>query len=249
MTEIYIPLILLVASFVQGLTGFGLALVAVASLSLFLEPTISVPLAGIFGWLITFPLVFKTIKDIEKRVAIMLIVGSIPGSILGARLLKTLNHDLILISMGCVLVISGIYFLWPKKKGHRTAESRSISSLLVGLLSGIFGASVGEPGPPVIAYLSNKAWNARKMKATLSLFFMIQMIGSLAGFYINGFLTKDLGIKLLWGVPGFILGTMLGLWAFEKMSKSKINYHVLVHLFLILIGIRLFVVHLIAYLA
>ena len=55
-TIIILSLIIALGAFSQGLTGFGLALVSVPLLSLTIDAKMAVPIAGIFGWLVTFPI-------------------------------------------------------------------------------------------------------------------------------------------------------------------------------------------------
>jgi uncharacterized membrane protein YfcA len=80
--------VILLGTFVQGLTGFGLALVSVPLLSLLLDVKQAVPVAGMFGWLITFPLVYKMRQHVQWRTCLIMVAGSLPGSWLGANLLK-----------------------------------------------------------------------------------------------------------------------------------------------------------------
>ena len=94
-----VSIIIGLGSFTQGLTGFGLALVSVPLLSLFLDVKLAIPLAGLFGWLVTFPIVWKMKAHIQFKTAFILFLGSLPGSFIGADLLKQLPSNIILITM------------------------------------------------------------------------------------------------------------------------------------------------------
>ena len=66
-TIIILSLIMALGGFTSGLTGFGLALVSVPFLSMTVGAQTAVPIAGIFGWLVTLPIVWKMRELIKQR--------------------------------------------------------------------------------------------------------------------------------------------------------------------------------------
>ena len=240
--------VILLGTFVQGLTGFGLALVSVPLLALMLDVKTAVPLAGLFGWLITFPLVYKMRQHVQWRTALIMVAGSLPGSWLGANLLKVVPGRWILVVMGLVLIASSIHSLRKKKVEHAELlanstpnSSANFLSALAGFFSGTLGASVGEPGPPVIAYSSMQPWSADQVKASLLFFFMLQMAGAIIGFWNKELLTPQVFSLFSWGIPSFVLGLFAGMKAWDLLKIYKINYHAIVHTFLFGIGTLLLV--------
>lgn len=235
MEIVWVAGVILLGTFVQGLTGFGLALISVPLLSLLLDVKVAVPLAGLFGWIITFPLVYKMRRHVQWRTALVMVLGSLPGSWLGASLLKFMPARAILIAMGCVLVASSIYAL--RKKGAVLAGTASgIFPAFAGFLSGTLGASVGEPGPPAIAYSSMQPWTSDQVKASLLFFFMLQMVGAIAGFWNKDLLSAEVFSLFAWGIPSFALGLVAGIKAWDLLQTHRINYHGIVHGFLLCIG-------------
>lgn len=234
---ILISLIIGLGSFTQGLTGFGLALVSVPLLSLCMDVKLAVPIAGIFGWLVTFPIAWKMRKDIQFKTAVILFIGSLPGSFLGAYLLKVLPSYIILIVMGGILIVSSIYSLLSKDSLFKTVSLPI--SISVGFFSGALGASVGEPGPPVIAYTSMLPWNNNQTKSTLVFFFMLQMIGAIIGFWSKGLLIDSVFDYVFQMIPAFLIGTLIGMGGYKLIGKYHINYHKIIYSLLIFIGLSL----------
>lgn len=237
MEIIGVALVILLGSFTQGLTGFGLALVSVPLLSLLIDVKTAIPLAGIFGWLVTFPIVIKMHRHIQWKMAIALFLGSIPGSFMGADLLKRLPAPYILVSMGFVLVISSLYSFFANKQLKKS--SPAYLALGTGFLSGALGASVGEPGPPTIAFLSLQPWRSDETKSTLVFFFMLQMIGALLGFWHKNLLTEQVFSYVYSSLLTFFLGLSLGMFAYQLLNKYQINYHKIIHSMLLIIGFAL----------
>lgn len=235
MEPAWVAAVILLGTFVQGLTGFGLALVSVPLLSLMLDVKTAVPVAGLFGWIITFPLVYKMRQHVQWRTALIMVAGSLPGSWLGANLLKLVPAKWILVVMGIVLIASSIHAL-RKKQSHAGGRASDPLSAFAGFCSGTLGASVGEPGPPVIAYTSMQPWTADQVKASLLFFFMLQMIGAIAGFWNKELLTQEVFTLFGWGVPSFLIGLYSGMRAWDVLKKYQINYHGVVHSFLFLVG-------------
>ena len=236
--EIFIvSLIIALGSFTQGLTGFGLALVSVPLLSMAVDVKAAVPIAGIFGWLVTFPLVWKMREHVQWRTGFILFLGSLPGSFLGADLLKRLPAEAILITMGIVLILSSLYSLFARAPLFKSTSAPI--TVGTGFFSGALGASVGEPGPPVIAYTSMQPWTADQTKSTLVFFFMLQMVGAIAGFWSKGLLDAYVLERVLYALPAFIVGMSVGMFAYHLLHKYKINYHGIIHALLLGIGVML----------
>lgn len=234
-----ISVIIALGSFTQGLTGFGLALVSVPLLSMTIDVKAAVPIAGIFGWLVTFPLVWKMRQHVQWKVGLILFAGSLPGSFVGADLLKRMPAETILITMGLVLIASSLYSLRAKVPlFKRPSIPITIGS---GFFSGSLGASVGEPGPPVIAYTSMQPWTADQTKSTLVFFFMLQMIGAIAGFWSKNLLDSFVLDRVFYTMPAFILGLSLGMVAYRLLHHYKLNYHGIIHSLLLVIGLMLII--------
>jgi len=233
-TIIILSLIMALGGFTSGLTGFGLGLVSVPLLSMAVGAQIAVPIAGIYGWLVTLPIVWKMRKHIQFRTGLILVAGSIPASFIGAKLLASLPSSYILITMGVVLIASSIHSMRSNKPLlQKTSHPITLGT---GFFSGVLGASVGESGPPVIAYTSMQPWTADQVKSTLAFFFMLQMIGAVLGFYSEGLITAEVLNYVSWMIPGFIIGLTIGMVGYHLLQKYNINYHLIVHRFLLILG-------------
>ena len=236
-TIILISLIIALAGFTQGLTGFGSALVSVPLLSLIVGAQTAVPIAGIFGWLVTLPIVWKMRHSIQRQTGLILFAGSVPASFVGAKLLASMPSQYILLTMGAVLIISSIHSLRATKPLFK--EASMPLTIGAGFTSGVLGASVGESGPPVIAYTSMQPWTADQTKSTLAFFFMLQMIGANVSFWNEGLITDDVISHVVSALPAFAIGLAGGMIGYHFLQKYKIDYHKIVHSFLLVMGFML----------
>ncbi|PCD88382.1 Sulfite exporter TauE/SafE [Vibrio mediterranei] len=236
-TLILVSLIIALAGFTQGLTGFGSALVSVPLLSFIVGAQTAVPIAGIFGWLVTLPIVWKMRHSIQRQTGLILFAGSVPASFVGAKLLATMPSQYILLTMGIVLVTSSLHSLRSTKPlFKKTSVPVTVGA---GFTSGVLGASVGESGPPVIAYTSMQPWTADQTKSTLAFFFMLQMIGANVSFWNEGLITEEVLSLVMSAMPAFVIGLTGGMIGYHLLHKYKIDYHRIVHIFLLVIGCML----------
>ncbi|MCG9657952.1 sulfite exporter TauE/SafE family protein, partial [Vibrio mediterranei] len=236
-TLILVSLIIALAGFTQGLTGFGSALVSVPLLSFIVGAQTAVPIAGIFGWLVTLPIVWKMRHSIQRQTGLILFAGSVPASFVGAKLLATMPSQYILLTMGIVLVASSLHSLRSTKPlFKKTSVPVTVGA---GFTSGVLGASVGESGPPVIAYTSMQPWTADQTKSTLAFFFMLQMIGANVSFWNEGLITEEVLSLVMSAMPAFVIGLTGGMIGYHLLHKYKIDYHRIVHIFLLVIGCML----------
>ena len=236
-TVILVSLIIALAGFTQGLTGFGSAMVSVPLLSLIVGAQTAVPIAGIFGWLVTLPIAWKMRHSIQHKTGLILFAGAVPASFVGAKLLATMPSQYILLAMGLVLIISSIHTLRSSKPVFK--KTSIPVTIGAGFTSGVLGASVGESGPPVIAYTSMQPWTADQVKSTLTFFFMLQMIGANISFWNEGLITSEVLSHVVSALPAFAVGLGAGMVAYTLLQKYKINYHHMVHYFLLFVGCAL----------
>ena len=86
LTPLLIILVFLMAGFVQGMTGFGPALVAIPLLSLFLDIKSAVPLCVLNSVVITSYLSLKMRKHLDRKKIAPLCLAAVPGIITGSTI-------------------------------------------------------------------------------------------------------------------------------------------------------------------
>jgi uncharacterized membrane protein YfcA len=115
----------------------------------------------------------------------------------------------------------------PGQGKHWTAFAMSPSlDLAAGAVSGIAGALVGQPGPPVLIYLLLAGTAARTVRATLLAFFALSYGVTLAshaatiGITASTWLAAGILIPFafLGGLAGRPIGDRLGAEAFAKLA-------------------------------
>ena len=212
-TFIIVSIIFFMAGFIQGLSGFGSALLAMPLLTIFIDVKVAVPLCILNSFLITSYLSFKLKDYMEIKKILPLIVGSLPGIYLGIVFLKSMESDLIKILLGLMIVVYCFYtlvFRPAPRKIHRAW------AYLAGFGTGFIGAAFSAGGPPAIIYTTLTGWSKNHIKATLTGFFFIGNIFVITGHAASG-LTNALVLKYMFTSAGFVLsGVYLGSLLYDK---------------------------------
>jgi uncharacterized membrane protein YfcA len=166
--------VIALASFVMGLAGFGIGLVALAILPFLMPPVTAVVLITLFAFAFALGVLVQLRRDVEPRALVDLIAGTIAGTPLGVWGLAALPAAALNRLIGLMLVVAFVLEvrgLYPRRRAGRGW------GLGTGVLAGMIGGAVGTPGPPVILYAATQRWSPRAIKANLQAFFTVNQGG------------------------------------------------------------------------
>lgn len=221
--------IIAAASFVQGLAGFGIGLVALAFLPYLMTPATAVVLmtllATVFCCLVFIPLR----GDFRVEGVDALLVGTLAGMPLGVWILASVPASVLARLIGAVLIVIvalELAGLNPKRLPGRGW------GLLAGVFSGVIGGAVGTPGPPAVVYLTAQGWSSRSIKATLQAFLVVNQLIILAGYWWAGLLTTEVWqLGAYFALPA-AAGLLAGMRLFDRVDHARFRRIV----FLVLLG-------------
>lgn len=208
MPAIILPcLIFLLAGLVQGLTGFGGALVALPLLSLIMDVQQAVPLVILNGLAITTTLAWQLRAQLDRRKIFPLLVGSLPGIAFGTTLLKLADPAAMNRFLGILLVVISIINLSIRL---RPINPPIFWGYFAGFMSGTINASVGAGGPPVILFTLLHNWKKDEIRATLTGFFALSGYVTAVAHAGNGLITTAVLGTLVLTVGFVLIGTHIG---------------------------------------
>lgn len=192
---------------VQGVLGFGLALLAVPVLA-WLAPDL-VPVGILVA---VMPLVLVSAvrerSHVDLRGIGWALVGRVPGGAVGAvavAVLPVRGLQLLVAATVCLAVVGAL--VADRRPRVARASPRRPSLVLAGALSGLGGTTSGIGGPPMAITFRNSGGPA--IRSTLATFFAIGALLSLASLAVVGEMT---GQRLLVGlvlIPPVAVGYLL----------------------------------------
>lgn len=236
LTPFLISIIFLLAGFIQGLTGFGSALVAIPLLSLIIDIKSAVPLCILNSLVITTYLSLKMRKDLEKKKILPLCIAAVPGILVGSTLLKHVQSSTIRLWLGILLIAYSLYSLFSTPTPRRLHRAWSY---VAGFSSGAIGAAFSAGGPPTIIYVALNDWKKDTIKATLSGFFLFNSYLIATVHAISGLTTIEIFAYFMISAPVVLLGTILGTICYGKIPHEL--YLKIIFAFLTLMGIMMIV--------
>lgn len=224
---ILIGLIIFLAAFNQGLTGFGFALTSIPLLTLVVGVKEAIPLAALCGLIVNIYLLIQLKEHIDFSDIKLLIAGSVTGIPLGVLFLSHADEHLVMkILAGVILLfvlINTTHFIKPFNISNRWA-------IVFGFISGILGGAFNTNAPPVLIYFYLKNWDKFKQKASITGFFIVASTLIVTSHAISGFTTPTVLKHVAFAIPFLLAGILTGSSLFPKVS-SKL-YRKLIMLFL-----------------
>ncbi len=210
-------LVMFLASFVMGLTGFGIALVAMAFLPWLMSPVTAIVVLTLYAFVFSLVVVVPLRRDLTPRRLVDLLVGTVVGAPVGVWALSSLTVTLNRF-IGLVLVVVVALELRGVMPTRLVGGGWGLGT---GFLAGLLGGAVGTPGPPVIVYATTQGWSPRTIKANVLGFFVANQGVILAGYWWAGLLTREvMTVAAVFSLPA-LAGGATGVALFGRLDAAR----------------------------
>lgn len=218
--ELWLPLTgsVFLAGLVQGLSGFGSALVAVPLLAFVLPIETVVPLVAVLSVAITAVNLWHVRHALVTSPLYRLLGGYLIGTPIGLYFLVQAPQSLVLGALGLFI---GVYAAASLAGRHPQWRWLRSGSLGLGTLSGALGAAFSTNGPPVILHVAaHRDWPPDRQKAILSGFFLASSLITVTAHGLSGLLTLDVMRWAAWSLAPLALGTLGGIWLYTRLGAK-----------------------------
>jgi uncharacterized membrane protein YfcA len=195
----------------------------------------SVPVAAVCGGAVTIPIIMTLRRHVLWKPVLTLAVCAVPGIFIGAQLLKGVPAAWIMGAMGAVLACLGLFQLCngrvpPAFRGRAPG-------VVCGFFSGMAGAAVAAPGPPVIAYTSLQTWSVDETKAVMNVFFLLQSLVVVPVYCMTAQMTPDVLRAVAWAFPFVAAGLGGGLFLSHLLRNQMPVLRRIIHTAVLLLGV------------
>ena len=229
-------LILFSGSLIQGLAGFGGALISIPLILLYAEPRWAAPVVVLCYTINRLPAMVVLRRNLMWDHSLLLIAAAIPGALFGGLLLKSMEPGFIMKIMGTVLILFSAYKVVAPQ--FKLVFSR-IWAVPTGLLSGLLGAAIGTDGPPVVVYAALKPWSKEQVVGMLQSFFVITNFIVLGSYWVHGLLTASVLQVSGLAAPFAVAGILLAIRVNRRMSQRR--FEVILSMLIGLMGVLLWI--------
>jgi len=200
-------LLVLFASFVAGLFGFGFGIVATAGLSLTMDLVHAANLVNLASPFVTASLFWQLRGHVAwgpvRRIAPWLLAGVAAGVLA----LASLDARVLVRALGAVVVAISLWNL--SARPLRVPETR-LSDAVAGGLSGLFGGAFNSGGPPLIAYVYSRPGTPDQLKATLQALFLCSTFARMAFASAQGVMERSVLWEATLATPFALAGQYVG---------------------------------------
>ncbi len=227
------------AYFVKGLCGFANTLVFTSIMGFGANNVSISPVELMLGYPTNLILTWNNRKKLNKYVFIPLAILVLIGSIPGALLLKNINARYIKIVFGIVVVLLGIEMYLRELKPKNMEESKILLAfigILSGMLCGLFGV-----GALLAAYVGRVTKTSDEFKANISAVFIVDNTFRIILYSVLGIISFSSIKQAIIMLPFALLGLFSGIWSSKILDEKIIKR--LVIILLVISGLALVIMN------
>lgn len=233
--DLLLPLIVIfIAVFTQSLSGFGIALVAMALLPDLIGIRVATPLVALVAITLETTLLLRYHASLNLRAVRPIILASVVGIPIGVLTLRNVKEEFALSVLGVVIAGYALYgltsFRLPELRHPRWAY-------LAGFLSGLLSGSYNTGGPPIIIYGNARRWQPAEFKSNLQGLFVVNDILVITSHALSGNFTPEIWRIYAWSLPVIAVGILAGVSLDKHLDPALFRRVVLV--LLVILGVRL----------
>ena len=224
--------ILTVLAFVglmQGLTGFGFGIVAMALLPLWMDFKLAAATVAAINVPVCFGTLWSNRQHFVWRDAAGLIAGVVVGAPIGVQLLSWGTSETLLRCLGGVMCFFAV--IDPVMQRLRLGPIPRWCAVPLGFLSGVFGGAFNIGGPPAVAYVYSQPWSKQQVIVVLQAMFCVSAVLRVTLLGRVGLL----GTNVLFVFGSSLLPVFCGLWLggrlLHRVRQSQLKTGVLLLVF------------------
>ncbi len=227
----------LFAGISKGGFGSGAAFLGAAILALFVPP------GQALGIMLPLLLVIDAAtlrpywRQWDSAGAKQLLLGALPGVLLGAGLYQVADADVFRLIIGLVCVLFVAWRVWPGQAVARSESMPGWAGAVLGALAGFTSYVSHAGGPAVAVYLLSKGIGKTRYQATTVLVFGVLNVVKAGLYGAQGLFTPATLWLDLWLVPFALAGAWLGVVLHRRVAESW--FFGITYVVLVLTGLRL----------
>ena len=196
------------AAGVQGLLGFGFGIVAMTLLAFGFDLVHASGVVNLTGLVVTVSMLWRLRGAVLWNVAGRIVPWIALGVFAGVTALGTLDRDVMLRSLGAVVVGLAAWNLTAPRLATR--EPPRWLDAVVGVIGGSLGGAFNTGGPPIIAHLYRRQEGPDALRGTLQVLFLSISTLRAPIAWSQGLMEAEVWRHAAWGIPLVLLGQWAG---------------------------------------
>ncbi len=221
-----VPVVLIVgvAACIYMVAGFGFALFAVPSISLFMPVTESVAMIALLGLASVLRQSVALRHLVERPIAFRFSIWAVAGMPVGLWIVTAISDQALRLFLGVSTIIAtGVLMRRTENVTSRVAVEN-----LFAFISGLLNTSIGTNGSPLVFALQSRRLTPDRFRGTIAVIFAISGIVTTSIFAIDGRYTSRLLALILCSLPTWGVGTAIGRRVATRIDSEQFRKVVLV---------------------
>lgn len=217
--------ILLIGSFIQGISGFGFGLFAMSFLPFMFTVKESTLLVVALAFVLSASIALQMFRHIQWKSLIVLLSAAIVGRIGAFFILDNYGElDILKVFLGIFLIGVVIYLFNSGVPDGEKVTNKTWLPVILGLCGGLVGGVFAVGGPFFVFYLM-LIFNDNKYaySANLQVSFMFTSFITIFLHGFNGDFSGDFFVYFIIGVISVIIGSRIGILFFTRISQQNIK--------------------------
>lgn len=211
-------IVVIFASLLKGITGFGFALVSLPLLMIWYSPKELIPILLMCN-LISSTLIILQKKEtplITKEFKTLIAYGGL-FTLLGVVTLKSLSEGVLIKFMGVFFIALTLLAMFKKNIRFKLSNwSYKVGGAIIGFTTG----SLSISGPPLVLFLNMAKVNNQEFREIFAWFNTVSAFIAVLGFAHVGMISKGSLLTVLAIVPILLIGTIIGKRLNGKLPAS-----------------------------
>lgn len=168
MTDIPLAFVIVViaGAATQSIVGIGFGVIVGPTLLLTLGASGAIQVSTALSFLVAITIAPKVYKQVDTSLLGPLIMGALPGTLIGGAISVVLDHATLKILGALVVFAMAITATGILNKVTGPSSSTKKQRISVGAISGVLNTTLAMPGPPIAAYAAWAGLNKEKIRAT-----------------------------------------------------------------------------------
>jgi uncharacterized membrane protein YfcA len=211
-------IVILSASFIKGMTGFGFALLAIPFLSFIFPMQVLVPAMSLFNLITSLVILFKLQEKIKAYYFIPMFIASLGGIPLGVYALEYVSSDSLRLMTGILIILFSLQMLGKVKLAKRFLK---LPIVFAGFISGILGSAISVGGPPLVIAMNRKGYTKERFRGVFAWFSTFSAFFTTVAFLMKGMIEMESVNLSLFCLPILFFGSHIGSKFSNKIEPDK----------------------------
>lgn len=207
--------------FVNGLAGFGTALMSLGIWLQAMPAEQAVPIVAVMSVISGVQSLWLTRRSLAlgRRRLPRFLVPALAGLWLGTLALGVISASTIKLTIAGLMLIYCVFFIF---RAHlpRFERDHPVLDSTVGFLSGVLGGAASLSGVLPTMYCAIQPWSKLEVSAILRPFNVTVLAIAAAAYAIKGFINTETLWMIALALPTTILATQTGIALFKRLSDA-----------------------------